>query len=349
MKFTHTLTFVPLSVHVPCLSAVKQMTHNTTAVSPKAGPQPQSHPQPQPYPQTQLQPQSVKRYYPPIRDVAVPSIPTDVLPPQTDNFWKDILSNKGNIVTKALIGAAIGSTYALFENLTSKRMVYYRLHPDPKFFSIDPIMSQYFHRWAQWRDTNNEAYERALENTDRLFEHEYSIRSRQPIYGDKSLAKMWVMHIATDVYQFRIMITNPKVRAMFNILSRAILIRLLTHLANICRRVSLAYPKAAIIKEKMKRMPWRYACSQFRTGAEGSDEYKSQICLTCRIEYQYHAPPPPPQQDEHEPANQEPHPNVDGHASQQSQSQQQQQQQQPSMLARTLHSEDPGDTSSSGP
>jgi hypothetical protein len=114
-------------------------------------------------------------------------------------------------------------------------------------------------RAASFRDWNEEAYCRALENTDRLFLHELAIRRRGPRFGDKALAKTWLLNVSTDIYQFRFAIKDEKARAKFNILSKAILERLLQHYRNIIKRVNVIYPKPSFIREKEKRFPHRYA------------------------------------------------------------------------------------------
>lgn len=210
------------------------------------------------------------------------------LAPPKDGFFADVFSSPGNLFKNIGLGLGAGFLYGCFQNLTSKRMIHYRLYPDPEFFYIDAIMSKYYHRMSNYREFNEEAYCRALENTDRLFAHECAIRRRGPRFGDKSLAKTWIRNVGTDLFHFRHSIIEEKARAKFNILSRAIINRLLQHLKNIVKRVNVIYPKTSFIRFKEKRNPAHYACTNFIMCEEGSDQHQQQLCEYCGQHYRYH-------------------------------------------------------------
>ncbi len=139
------------------------------------------------------------------------------------------------------LGATVGLVYGMFQNLTQKRNILYQLDPNPEAFCIDPKMSELFNRLNQFRKWNPEAYVTALEDTDRLFQHEIAIRKRGAEFGDLSTAQMWINSVNSDLIEFREQIHNHKDRLQFQRVASAICNRLDIHNRNIIRRASRLY------------------------------------------------------------------------------------------------------------
>jgi hypothetical protein len=211
--------------------------------------------------------------------------PPNDLPPEQDDFLSQIFSNTSNILTKMAIGAVAGACYGGFQNMSAQKMISYKLHPNPERFDLDIQMSKLFFRLDKYRKYHEEAYCRALNNTDRLFLHEASIRRKGPKFGDISLSKSLIMDVVTDLNNFKVHVTDAKDRSRFNILDRAIKDRLLKHHANIVRRCSVIRPRIETIKRKMERNPYHYACADYQPS---STDDTSTVCEACSIDRKYH-------------------------------------------------------------
>lgn len=208
------------------------------------------------------------------------------LPPPKDSFVHEIFSNLPNVLKYAAIGAGMGGLYGCFQNLTSKRMIHYQLNPNPEYFYIDPIMSQYFHRMADYREYHEDAYCQALKTTDELFKHEATIRRRKARYGDKSLAKMWIKGVILALTHLQQWINDPNHLVKFRKLKQAIWNRLLAHLRNIIRRVNATiYPRLSFVKLKEKRNPMHYVCRQY---LQDTNDSSQTICMRCGQEQVFH-------------------------------------------------------------